>query len=68
MRGAPLLSHEEVIRSSEKEDTMATSSNEAIAKARECSSGLNIKEKAKLLHSILDEIAKNNSYLLKLRK
>lgn len=42
--------------------------NEALAKARNASRKLEIKEKAKLLHSILDEIAMRKKYLLKLRK
>ncbi len=40
----------------------------AIAEARSGSKGLNIKEKAKLLHSILDRIAAEKKYYLKLRK
>ncbi len=41
---------------------------EALDKAKKESEGLNIKEKAKLLRFILDEIATKNNYLLKLRK
>ncbi|MBM3205735.1 DUF3795 domain-containing protein [Candidatus Shapirobacteria bacterium] len=40
----------------------------ALKQARNKSKGLNIKEKAKLLHSIFDEIALKNHYCLKLRK
>jgi len=41
---------------------------EAISEARIRSKGLDIKEKAKILHSILDNIASKNNYYLKLRK
>jgi len=37
-------------------------------RAKKESEGLKIKEKSKLLHSILDEIAAEKNYLLKLRK
>ena len=40
----------------------------ALAKARENSGGLDAKAKAKLLHGILDGIAADRHYLLKLRK
>jgi hypothetical protein len=40
----------------------------ALEKARKKSEGLDIKKKSKVLHSILDEIAKEKNYLLKLRK
>ncbi len=40
----------------------------AITEARSNSGGLDIKEKAKLLHSILDRIALEKKYYLKLRK
>ena len=40
----------------------------ALAKARENSGGLDAKAKAKLLHGILDTIAAEKHYLLKLRK
>ena len=41
---------------------------EAVEEAKRNSSGLNIKEKAKLAHSILDRIAEKKGYYLKLRK
>jgi hypothetical protein len=41
---------------------------QALEEARQKSIGLDIKTKAKLLHSILDRIAEKQSYLLKLRK
>jgi len=41
---------------------------EALYKSKLDSKGLNIKEKSKLLHSILDEIAEQKKYYLKLRK
>ncbi len=41
---------------------------EALAEAGSSSSGLDIKEKARLLHSILDGIAMRKKYYLKLRK
>jgi hypothetical protein len=41
---------------------------DALAKAKNKSKGLGIKEKAKVLRSLLDEIAKNKNYVLKLRK
>jgi hypothetical protein len=40
----------------------------AIALATRKSAGLGIKEKAQVLHSLLDELAKSKHYLLKLRK
>lgn len=40
----------------------------AVAEAKSKSRGLDIKEKAKLLHSVLDNIAMENDYYLKLRK
>ena len=40
----------------------------AINAAKERSVGLNLKSKSKLLHSILDQIASDNKYFLKLRK
>ncbi|NIM46552.1 MAG: DUF3795 domain-containing protein [Candidatus Aenigmarchaeota archaeon] len=41
---------------------------ETIIRAREKSTNLNIKEKSQVIHSILDDIAAENNYLLKLRK
>ena len=41
---------------------------ESLAKARNDSKELEIDEKSKLLHSILDEIALQKKYYLKLRK
>ncbi len=41
---------------------------EALVKAKKNSKGLEIKEKSKSLHSILDEIAMQKKYCLKLRK
>ncbi|MDD2890397.1 MAG: DUF3795 domain-containing protein [bacterium] len=41
---------------------------EALLKAKNNSKGLEIKEKSKLLHSILDKIAMQKKYYLKLRK
>ena len=41
---------------------------ESLAKVKNDSNGLEIKEKSKLLHSILDEIAKQKKYYMKLRK
>jgi hypothetical protein len=41
---------------------------EALTKANKNSVGLKIKEKSKVLHSTLDEIAKQRNYYLKLRK
>ncbi|MGC9443341.1 MAG: DUF3795 domain-containing protein [Candidatus Methanospirareceae archaeon] len=41
---------------------------EALVKAKNDSEGLTSKNKSKLLHSILDEIAKQRKYYLKLRK
>jgi len=41
---------------------------ESIVKAKSKSKGPDIKEKVKLLHSILDSIASKNNYYLKLRK
>jgi hypothetical protein len=40
----------------------------ALSEARKKSDGLNMKEKARVLHSLLDEIALQRNYLLKLRK
>ncbi len=40
----------------------------ALSQARRMSSGMGIKCKSKLLHSLLDEIAESRNYLLKLRK
>jgi hypothetical protein len=42
-------------------------SEEALTQAHKLSDGLEIKEKSKVLHSILDEIAKQRHYYLKLR-
>jgi hypothetical protein len=41
---------------------------EALAKSHKNSQGLGIKEKSKVLHAILDEIAQQRNYYLKLRK
>jgi hypothetical protein len=41
---------------------------EAISEAESKSQGLDLKEKAKILHSILDNTAIKNKYYLKLRK
>lgn len=41
---------------------------EALDKAKNESNGLNIKDKSKLLHSLLDEIATQKNYYLKIRK
>ena len=41
---------------------------EALARAREESAGLGIKDKSRAMHAILDSIASNKSYHLKLRK
>ncbi len=41
---------------------------DSLRKARQGSKGKEIKEKSKLLHSIIDEIAGHKSYYLKLRK
>jgi Protein of unknown function (DUF3795) len=41
---------------------------EAIAQAREISAGADIRTKAKALHAILDKIAEDRKYILKLRK
>jgi len=41
---------------------------DALNKAREDSNGLEIKDKSKVLHSVLDEIAERKNYWLKLRK
>jgi hypothetical protein len=41
---------------------------EALTKSDKDSKGLGIKEKSKVLHSILDEIAEQRNYYLKLRK
>ncbi len=40
----------------------------AIEEAREKSTNLDLKTKAGIMHSILDSIAENKKYLLKLRK
>jgi len=42
--------------------------NEALTKAKKDFPGFDIKAKSKILHSILDEIAKQKNYYLKLRK
>ena len=39
-----------------------------LRKAKEESKGLEIKEKSKVLHSLVDEVAKRKNYYLKLRK
>jgi mevalonate kinase len=41
---------------------------EALTKAHKNSDGLEIKDKSKVLHSILDEIAEQRNYFLTLRK
>jgi hypothetical protein len=41
---------------------------EALAEAGKNSAGLEIKERSKVLHAILDEIARSRNYFLKLRK
>jgi hypothetical protein len=41
---------------------------EALNKARKDSIGLDIKERSKVLHSILNAFAERNNYCLKLRK
>jgi oligoribonuclease NrnB/cAMP/cGMP phosphodiesterase (DHH superfamily) len=41
---------------------------EAITIAKKRASGLDIKEKSKVLHTILDDIAQTKNYFLKLRK
>jgi len=41
---------------------------DAIAEAEKKSDGLDIKEKSKILHTILDDIATKKNYCLKLRK
>jgi hypothetical protein len=41
---------------------------EALTQAHKNSDGLEIKERSKVLHSILDEIAEQRNYFLKLRK
>lgn len=41
---------------------------EAVLKARQASEGLSLKEKSRIFHSILDEIARKKKYHLKLRK
>ena len=41
---------------------------EALSKAKKKSKGLNIKNKSKVLHAVLNEIAGDNGYNLKLRK
>jgi hypothetical protein len=41
---------------------------EALTKAHKDSNGLGIKKKSRVLHAILDEIAKQRNYNLKLRK
>jgi len=40
----------------------------ALDEARQRSKGLDMREKSKLLHSILDSIAKRKNFILKLRK
>ncbi len=40
---------------------------EAILTANRLSSGLSLKEKAKVMHSVLDKISAEKGYLLKLR-
>ena len=40
----------------------------ALTKAREKSKGLALKDKANIMHMVLAEVAKENNYLLKLRK
>ncbi len=42
--------------------------NAALIQTNKESAKLGIKDKSKMLHSKLDEIAKNKNYLLKLRK
>ena len=42
--------------------------NAALIQAKRDSSKLDIRDKSKVLHSILDETAKRKHYLLKLRK
>ena len=41
---------------------------EALTQAKKESDGLNIKDKSKVLHSMLDDIAEKKNYHLKLRK
>ena len=41
---------------------------EALTKAEKDSTGLEVKGKSRVLHSILDEIAERKNYCLKLRK
>lgn len=41
---------------------------EALLKAKESSHGLDLKSRSKVLHAILDEIAKEKGYHLRLRK
>ena len=41
---------------------------EALTKAHTDSDGFEIKEKSKVLHALLDEIARQRNYYLKLRK
>jgi len=41
---------------------------EALHRAKNGSYGLNIKDRSKLLHSLLDEIATQKNYYLKIRK
>ena len=41
---------------------------EALIKARKNSEGLEMKEKSRVLHALLDEIARHNNYFLKLSK
>lgn len=41
---------------------------EALIKAKKESKGLGIKDKSKILHSILDEVAKRRNYCLRLRR
>lgn len=42
--------------------------SQAVLEAKKRSAGLSLKEKAKILHSILDRIASEHNYCLKLRK
>jgi hypothetical protein len=41
---------------------------EALTHAHQNSDGLDIKERSRVLHSVLDEIARQRNYYLKLRK
>jgi hypothetical protein len=42
--------------------------NKALALAKSQSTGLGMKEKSEVLHSLLDEIAERKHYVLRLRK